>query len=242
MEKTTDNLCHAYAVSKKHAYRDMVFVKQLFRKLEGRQYLHWVLSHDTGVSLEIVDKVAVEVMKLIGKEYQLIVGTHTNTNNLHTHFLINSVSYISGKKFSESRNAMLAFRKKINDILVCYGLNECGKVATVSEEEMNKEESLQRMQIKALKEDNLTNFTFLQTEDNVVFRGDGILDQGNLYMPGFLQEVKPSEDSLIPGMVYDEERTNVMIHNDDGIFVGQGKWEAGKFYNPGMLYRVDKEV
>ena len=39
----------------------------------------------------------------MGNRYEVIVTTHLNTKCLHNHFVINSVSYIDGKKFNSNR-------------------------------------------------------------------------------------------------------------------------------------------
>lgn len=126
-EKTCDHLTYSRGVGKMSAYEDMRFLKELYYKATGRQYLHWVLSHDKGVPLEIVKAVNLEVLKLIGNEFQVVAATHTNTQNLHTHFVLNSVKVKDGKKFSQSRKEMLQFRQVINEILQAHGLKSIGK-------------------------------------------------------------------------------------------------------------------
>lgn len=41
--------------------------------------------------------------KLIGDDFQFIVATHLNTDNVHNHIVINSVSFKSGNKFYSNR-------------------------------------------------------------------------------------------------------------------------------------------
>ena len=48
--------------------------------------------HEIGVAL---------ARKVWGKRFQVLVATHMNTDNLHNHFVINSVSYVDGKKSVE---------------------------------------------------------------------------------------------------------------------------------------------
>lgn len=230
----------------------MIFVKRLFCKLEGRQYLHWILSHDKGVSADIADKVAIEVMKMIGKEYQLIVGTHVNTNNVHSHFLINTVNFATGKKFSESERDMLKTREKINSILKKYGLKQCGKIESIDEEK-NEEY------------DRESAFTLFQMADVHIFQGQGIMEGEKVYGPGMLYAVDMPEPTPIPSMIYQteivtkdelekfdkqyirgmvyEKATNIFevkqVENGH-VFVGQGQWVDGKFCVPGMLYETNK--
>ena len=48
--------------------------------------------HEIGVAL---------ARKVWGRRFQVLVATHMNTDNLHNHFVINSVSYVDGKKSVE---------------------------------------------------------------------------------------------------------------------------------------------
>lgn len=139
MQKTRPELCHTVGVTCRTAYEDMIFVKRLYVKMEGRQYLHWILSYDADVSQEVADEVGREVLKLLNGEYQAIMATHINTDNFHNHFLINPVNLKTGNKFSESISDMIRFRDRINVILKAYGLNEIGKIENFDEE--NEEEN-----------------------------------------------------------------------------------------------------
>lgn len=135
LHKTRPELCHTLGVARRTVYDDMVFIKQLYGKTDGRQYLHWVLSYDSGVPETVADLVGQDVLRLLMGEYQAIMATHTNTANFHNHFLINTVNLVSGNKFSESISDMLVFRDKINVILESYGLQPIAQVETISETE-----------------------------------------------------------------------------------------------------------
>lgn len=141
-QKNTDDLIYVCGVSKESAFEDMRFLKELYCKTSGRQYLHWILSHDKGVPLEIVKAVNREVMDLIAKEYQVIAATHTNTNNLHTHFILNAVRIKDGKKFSQSRRDMLQFREAVNKILQAQGLKSIGRT-----EEFEMSEDVEEIEV-----------------------------------------------------------------------------------------------
>ena len=130
--KTERSLCHSLGVDLENANEDMLLIKMLFGQTEGRQCIHSVLSFDRGVDTELASQVAKDVLYLYDGKYQAICAIHTNTKNVHAHYLINTVDIGTGKKFSESRSQMLAYRDKINDILVCAGLQEIGKIDEIS--------------------------------------------------------------------------------------------------------------
>lgn len=141
-QKTNDTLTYCMGASKEKAYEDMLFLKQLYCKTEGRQYLHWILSNNQEVPLKTVEAVSRDILKLVGAEFQVIAAIHTNTDNLHTHFIINSVRITDGKKFSQSKRDMLKFRQVVNQILDSYGLDAIGKTEDFAMQEGISEEEI----------------------------------------------------------------------------------------------------
>ena len=39
--------------------------------------------------------------RMWGTEYEIVVTTHLNTDNIHNHFVVNSVSFKDGLKYAE---------------------------------------------------------------------------------------------------------------------------------------------
>ena len=53
----------------------------------------------------------------------MLVATHMNTDNLHNHFVINSVSYVDGKKYEQRRSQYAEFRAASDKLCREYGLS-----------------------------------------------------------------------------------------------------------------------
>jgi len=53
----------------------------------------------------------------------VLVATHMNTDNLHNHFVINSVSYVDGKKYEQRRSQYAEFRAASDKLCREYGLS-----------------------------------------------------------------------------------------------------------------------
>ena len=53
----------------------------------------------------------------------MLVATHMNTDNLHNHFVINSVSYVDGKKYEQRRSQYTEFRAASDKLCREYGLS-----------------------------------------------------------------------------------------------------------------------
>lgn len=218
-------------VSKDTAYEDMLFVKLLFGKSDGRQYLHWILSHDSDVTEELADIVCKEVLALLHGKYQVISATHLNTDNIHSHFLINPVDIVTGKKFSESKREMLRFRDKINRIMLKYGLNPVRSIQSISEEKLDIEDG---------------NYNVMQIYEDEMYCGNVEIVGETLIMPGVMYacgevETKDFAPTFVPGVIYDDLNANqyfmVNINDLGRTFYGHGYVdEKGTVYFPGILY------
>lgn len=82
------------------AYSDMMAVKKRFGKTGGSLAFHAYQSFKPGeVTPEQCHQIGLETArKLWGDKYQVIVATHLNKEHLHNHFVINSISFVNGKR------------------------------------------------------------------------------------------------------------------------------------------------
>ena len=83
------------------AYEGMMGTKKRFGKLGGNVAYHGYQSFKTGeVTPEEAHKIGMATAHIMwGSDYEVLVTTHLNTDNLHNHFVVNSVSYKTGRKF-----------------------------------------------------------------------------------------------------------------------------------------------
>ena len=99
----TDQTMYVSAINcvKQRAYECMMETKKRFGKLGGNVAYHGFQSFKTGeVTPEEAHKIGVETAeRMWGNEYENLVTTHLNTDNIHCHFVVNSVSFKTGKKF-----------------------------------------------------------------------------------------------------------------------------------------------
>ena len=84
-----------------HAYEDMMATKRRFGKLGGNVAYHGYQSFKTGeVTPEQAHQIGIETARRMwGDEYEILVTTHLNTDNVHNHIVVNSVSFRTGRKF-----------------------------------------------------------------------------------------------------------------------------------------------
>lgn len=99
----TDRTMYVSAINcpKQRAYDHMMATKQRFGKLGGNMGYHGYQSFPTGeVTPEEAHSIGMETARRMwGDEYEIVVTTHLNTDNLHNHFIVNSVSFKTGRKF-----------------------------------------------------------------------------------------------------------------------------------------------
>lgn len=84
----------------KRAYQYMMATKQRYGKLGGNVAYHGYQSFKSGeVTPEEAHEIGLETARRMwGKDYEIVVTTHLNTDNLHNHIVVNSVSFRTGRK------------------------------------------------------------------------------------------------------------------------------------------------
>ena len=84
-----------------HAYEDMMATKKRFGKTSGNVAYHGYQSFKPGeVTPETAHSIGVRTAQIMwGDDYEVLVTTHLNTDSVHNHFIVNSVSFKTGKKF-----------------------------------------------------------------------------------------------------------------------------------------------
>lgn len=106
------------------AYEQMMATKHRYGKLGGNVAYHGYQSFKSGeVTPEEAHKIGIETAKRMwGESYELVVTTHLNTDNLHNHFVINSVSFKTGRKFENHISDHILLREISDE--VCKEFNK----------------------------------------------------------------------------------------------------------------------
>ena len=102
-DKKTDQTMYVSGINcpKQRAYQCMMATKRRYGKLGGNVAYHGYQSFVQGeVTPEEAHAIGIETAKRMwGKDYEIVVTTHLNTDNIHNHFVVNSVSFKTGRKF-----------------------------------------------------------------------------------------------------------------------------------------------
>ena len=105
------------AVNPYYAAEQMHLVKKLWCKENGNQLMHFILGYNEYESSHIYSQNSIlvdayHVCEYFQDEFQIVFGIHKNTRNdtWHIHFVVNSISYLTGKRLPKKNknNADLA--------------------------------------------------------------------------------------------------------------------------------------
>lgn len=108
------------------ARQEMQAVKKRFGKEKGVIAYHGYQSFAPGeCTPELAHEIGVKLARqLWGDRYQVLVATHLDReNHLHSHFVINTVSFVDGKKFYRSGRDYRAMREASDTLCREYGLS-----------------------------------------------------------------------------------------------------------------------
>ncbi|WP_129721360.1 relaxase/mobilization nuclease domain-containing protein [Xylanivirga thermophila] len=106
-------------------FDEMMFIKNLYNKTNGRQFKHFVHSYHP--KEDITSEMAHEIsLKLLDHEkfkgFQILAATHVDVGHIHTHYVINSVNMETGLKWQHSTKDLFDITDLSNKLCYEYGL------------------------------------------------------------------------------------------------------------------------
>lgn len=110
------------------AKEEMMLTKQSWNRLEpGRAVaFHGIQSFAPGeVTPEQAHRVGTEFARQMwGERFQVVVATHLDKAHLHNHFVLNSISFVDGKRYYDNKESYYGKIRKLSDALCReYGLS-----------------------------------------------------------------------------------------------------------------------
>ena len=106
------------------AYAEMLATKNTYHKNSGRMYYHMVQSFPKGgnTSPELAHRIAVEFAEKAFGKYECVVATHIDREHIHSHVVINSVSFEDGRKYHSNGNTVQELMDLSDEICMKYGV------------------------------------------------------------------------------------------------------------------------
>lgn len=104
---------------------EMLLVKRQFGKEGGIIAFHAYQSFAPGeVTPEQAHDIGVELARrLWGERFQVIVATHLDKQHIHNHFVLNSVSFVDGKKYNDCKATYALMRRTSDELCREHGLS-----------------------------------------------------------------------------------------------------------------------
>ena len=103
---------------------EMQLTKERYRKTDGRQYYHFVQSfaETDDLTPQEAHAIALELVQREFPDFEVLVATHIDTDHLHSHLVVNSVSFQDGRKLHQSATDLQAHRIANDELCAALGL------------------------------------------------------------------------------------------------------------------------
>lgn len=157
-EKTIGKkLCSAYNCNIDTAVVEMETTKKLYGKTGGRTYKHFVqsFSPDEKITAQQAHQLAGEFVNFcpLFSDFEVVYATHVDKNHIHTHFVVNSVSFQDGHKFQMSKKDLEDMKELSNTLCLKHGLSVC---------ELGKKKSFNGKEREGVVSNDMNKYQFLK--------------------------------------------------------------------------------
>ena len=107
------------------AYTEMMTTKRRFKKTDGRQFYHFVQSfaETDALTPQEANAIGLELAQREFPDFEVVVATHLDTNHIHNHLVVSSVSCETGRKLHQSADDLLRHRQANDEICSAHGLS-----------------------------------------------------------------------------------------------------------------------
>ncbi len=118
-------LVYGMNCSEQDPYLDMMTTKKLYGKTGGRMYYHLdqSFSPEEKITPEQAHKIAIEFAEEQFKGYEVLIATHVDAHHIHSHFVVNSVSFENGLKYHSSKDNIRKLREASDTICIKHGFS-----------------------------------------------------------------------------------------------------------------------
>lgn len=106
------------------AFDEFMTTKRLYKQDDGRMFYHMVqsFSPEENITPEVAHEIACKLADAI-PGFEIVVATHCDADHVHSHFVINSVSYETGKKYHSDPQSIQALWDASDKLCLQYGLS-----------------------------------------------------------------------------------------------------------------------
>jgi hypothetical protein len=107
------------------SYLEMMATKQAFKKTDGVSFYHYIqsFSDKENITPWQANEIARELAEKLFPDSECVIATHTDTDNIHSHIIVNSVSFKDGKKLHMSPTSLQEQRQINDQICMAHGFS-----------------------------------------------------------------------------------------------------------------------
>lgn len=147
-----------------NAYKEFMTTKFANSANNGRYFYQYVQSFSPkdNVDYDKAHKIALEFAEKAWQGHEILVTTHCDRDHIHTHFIINSVSFETGKKLRQNPNTLKALRKLNDEICAKYDVTPLKPYTKTKEKRLSDGEYRMAMKGESWK------FALMYTIDNAM--------------------------------------------------------------------------
>lgn len=101
------------------AAEEFMAIKQYYNDFGGKLLRHFVISFDKKDYFTVADAMilAFKICGFFSSRFQVMYAVHQNTKHIHIHFVVNTTSFVDGKRLSDSYEDRAQFKKYVRK---CY--------------------------------------------------------------------------------------------------------------------------
>ncbi len=108
-----------------NAFAEFLATKKSYKKTDGMNFYQYVqsFSPEENITPKNAHEVALEFAERAWTGYEVLVATHCDAQHIHSHFVINSVSFENGKKLRQNPNTLNSLRALSDEICRQHNLS-----------------------------------------------------------------------------------------------------------------------
>ena len=107
------------------SYLEMMATKEKFKKTGDVCFYHFVqsFSNKEEITPWQANEVARELAEKLFPDYECVVATHNDTDNIHSHIIVNSVGFQNGRKLHLTPTSIQEMRQANDEICMKHGFS-----------------------------------------------------------------------------------------------------------------------
>ena len=108
-----------------NAFAEFLATKKSYKKTDGMNFYQYVqsFSPEENITPHQAHEIAIEFAEKAWTGYEVLVATHCDAQHIHSHFVINSVSFENGKKLRQNPNTLNSLRALSDEICRHHNLS-----------------------------------------------------------------------------------------------------------------------